>query len=238
MQAINFVPIGVVRSCFKEKFGIPRQPGLAPSSRGQIVMHPPYDQEDAFAGLEGVSHIWLQFVFHQSADCVWRPKVRPPRLGGNRSIGVFATRSPFRPNPLGLSVVRYLGLVREGGQLCINIAGLDLLDQTPILDIKPYVPYVDLVSSATNDLAREAPALMPIHFADEAARACTVLAADGVDWRRLIVEVLQQDPRPAYHHADAPRMYGCRLYDQNIRWTVKKDHHGIMAEVLAIDPAF
>lgn len=237
MQVINFSPIGVVRSCFKEKFGIPRQPGLAPSSRGQILMQPPFDQEDAFAGLEGVSHIWLQFVFHQSADHPWQPKVRPPRLGGNRSVGVFATRSPFRPNALGLSVVRYLGWVREHGQLCVNIAGLDLLDQTPILDIKPYVPYVDLVPSAINELAQDAPALMPVRFADDAARTCAELAANGMDWRQLIVEVVQQDPRPAYHQAGAHRVYGCRLYDQNIRWTVQKDQGGIVAEVLAINPA-
>lgn len=234
---LTFTPIGTVRSCFKEKFGIPRQPGLVPGSRGQIAMHPPFDQEDAFDGLEHCSHIWLQFVFHQSVDHHWQPKVRPPRLGGNRSIGVFATRSPFRPNNLGLSVVRYLGWVRERGQLLVNIGGLDLLDQTPILDIKPYLPYVDHVPMARNDFAQEAPLVMPVRFSDAAERACSVLAQDGgIDWRQLIIEVLQQDPRPAYHRTDSQRVYGCRLYEHNVRWIVRHEQGVEMADVLAVDP--
>lgn len=237
MNVVNMVPIGTVRSCFKEKFGIPRQPGLAPSTRGQIIMQPPFDQEDAFEGLESVSHIWLQFVFHLSADHPWQPKVRPPRLGGNRKVGVFASRAPYRPNSIGLSVVRYLGYERNRGQLCINIAGLDLLDQTPVLDIKPYVPYVDHVPSAYNDLAQDAPSVMPVRFSHEAAQTCIALAQDdGVLWRQLIIEILQQDPRPAYHPVDSQRIYGCRLYDQNVCWTVQVEWGAMVADVLSIHP--
>lgn len=233
---LTFTPIGIVRSCFKEKFGIPRQPGLVPSSLGQIVMQPPFDQEDAFDGLENVSHIWLQFVFHKSADRPWQPKVRPPRLGGNRNIGVFATRSPFRPNNLGLSVVRYLGWVRARGQLLVNIGGLDLLDQTPILDIKPYLPYVDHVPAARNDFAQEAPLPMPVRFSDAVERTCLELArSSGVEWRQLIVEVLQQDPRPAYHQTDSQRVYGCRLYDRNVRWIVRQEQGVDVVDVVAVD---
>lgn len=200
-------------------------------------MQPPFDREDAFAGLEGVSHIWLQFLFHENAQQVWRAKVRPPRLGGNRSLGVFATRSPFRPNGLGLSVVRYLGWVREKGELCINIAGLDLLDQTPVVDIKPYVPYADLVLEATNAVAEAAPSLVPVGFSVEAVHKCAALTlASGLDWRQLVVEVLQQDPRPAYHKPLSGRIYGCRLFDHNVRWTVKQEER-VSVYVINIEPS-
>lgn len=232
----EIAPIGIVHSCFKEKFGIPRQPGLAPSTYGQIVMLPPFDTEDAFVGLEGISHVWLQFVFHQNAQRPWHAKVRPPRLGGNSSIGVFATRSPFRPNNLGLSVVRYLGWRREQGQLRVNIAGLDLLDQTPIVDIKPYVPYADLVPEASNALAEGAPEFLPVKFSDEASSACAELTrGGGVEWRQLVVEVLQQDPRPAYHQPQSGRVYGCRLYDQNVRWCVAKEDGALVVTVIGIE---
>lgn len=233
---VEITPIGIVHSCFKEKFGIPRQPGLAPSTRGHIVMLPPFDQEEAFLGLEGVSHIWLQFVFHQNPQQrAWHAKVRPPRLGGNSSMGVFATRSPFRPNGLGLSVVRYLGYRREQGQLHISIAGLDLLDQTPVVDIKPYVPYADHVPEATNAFAEGAPDFVPVRFSDEAESACTRLSLQGhTDWHRLVVEVLQQDPRPAYHQSQAGRVYGCRLYNQNVRWEMVEEQGVLVARVTDI----
>lgn len=234
---VDIVPIGIVRSCFKEKFGIPRQPGLAPSSRGQVIMLPPFDQEDAFIGLDGVSHIWLQFLFHQNAQRHWRAKVRPPRLGGNRSVGVFATRSPFRPNGLGLSVVRYLGWERDKGELRVNIAGHDLLDHTPIVDIKPYVPYADHVLEASNGLAGSAPPFTQVNFSSAAAMACSELAAEThIDWRQLLIEVLQQDPRPAYHRSSSERIYGCRLYDQNVRWTTAQGD-GFAIDVIDITPS-
>ena len=220
-QVFTFSAIGEVRSCFKEKFGIPRQPGLAPSARAEILIYPEFARPEAFAGLDQSSHIWLQFVFH-SVDGVWRTKVRPPRLGGNKTIGVFATRSPNRPNPIGLSVVSYLGIRRNDEGYVIEIGGVDLLDGTPILDIKPYVPYVDAVSNAVNHIAPKAPAIHPVRFSQAAASFCSTYdetkggAAGAL--RTLVTEILQQDPRPQYQAIDESRLYGMRLFDLNIQW--------------------
>ena len=140
----QFAPIGVIHSCFGEKFGIPRQPGLVPAARATLELLPPYNQPAAVRELAGFSHLWLIFVFHGIPWGQWQPTVRPPRLGGNRRLGVFASRSPFRPNPIGLSAVRLLR--REG--CVLHVADVDMLDDTPLLDIKPYVPEFDAHPSA------------------------------------------------------------------------------------------
>ena len=221
----QFPAIGLVHSCFKEKFGIPRQPGLAPLARGEIELLPPYDDPDALAGLEGTSHLWLQFVFHANKRETWKPKVKPPRLGGNKSLGVFATRSPTRPAPIGLSVVRLEGWQQRGGKLFIQISGLDLLDGTPVLDIKPYVPYVDCIAGASNQFAAQPPALVkvdiPVHFAD----FCRQYQQDrGIDLAGLIAQILQQDPRPQYQQPEPGRIYGMQLLDLDVRWQYLPDH--------------
>ncbi len=150
-------PVGVIESCFKEKFGIPRQPGLVEAACASLRLLPPYDRAEAVRGLEGFSHVWLIFGFHATAAQGWRPTVRPPRLGGNARLGVFATRSTFRPNPLGLSVVRLLDIdTRRGVQL--QLAGGDLLNGTPVYDIKPYLPYADALSEAVGGFAPDGPA--------------------------------------------------------------------------------
>jgi tRNA-Thr(GGU) m(6)t(6)A37 methyltransferase TsaA len=224
-QVFTFSAIGEVRSCFKEKFGIPRQPGLAPSARGQIVIYPEFARPEAFVGLDQCSHIWLQFVFH-AADTAWRPKVRPPRLGGNKTLGVFASRSPNRPNPIGLSVVSYLGFSRHDEGCVIDIGGVDLLDGTPILDIKPYVPYVDAVSDATNRIAPEAPPLHSVRLSDSASAFCltydTTSSQCAGTLAALVEEILRQDPRPQYQVLDEKRIYGMRLFDLNIRWQFQR----------------
>jgi tRNA (adenine37-N6)-methyltransferase len=137
---IAFTPIGIVHSPFKEKFGVPRQPGIATAARATLELLPPYDREEALEGLSGFSHVWLVFVFHATAAQGWQPSVRPPRLGGNVRVGVFASRSMFRPNPIGLSVVELEGYGREDGRLVLHVKGADLIDGTPVLDIKPYIP--------------------------------------------------------------------------------------------------
>lgn len=157
-------PVGIVRSCFKEKFAIPRQPQLAPAARGVLELLPPFDQGDAVEGLEQVSHVWLLFLFHQALEDKPRLKVRPPRLGGNKSMGVFATRATHRPNGIGQSVVRLEGV--EPGRLWLS--GIDLLDGTPVLDIKPYVPYADSVAHASNQMANAAPAAIAVQWGDNA----------------------------------------------------------------------
>ena len=168
-EALTLTPIAITRSCFQDKFGVPRQPGLTRHARAELIIQPPFDREDAFRGLETASHLWLTFQFHEAVRADWRPVVRPPRLGGNRKMGVFASRSPFRPNSLGLSVVRNEGLVRKDGQLILRISDHDLIEGTPILDIKPYLPFADSVPEATLGWADSAPVeRLPVIFMPEA----------------------------------------------------------------------
>ena len=208
-------PIGYVRSCFKEKFAIPRQPLLAPAAQGCIELLPPYDQADAIAGLEEISHIWVIFLFHKTLESTPRLKVRPPRLGGNKSIGVFASRATHRPNGIGQSAVR---LERaEAGRLWIS--GIDLLDGTPVLDIKPYVPYADSLATAHNAIADSAPALIQVGW-QMIARQHAEQHAQRLEQPlvELIEQCLAQDPRPAYQQPTPERIYGVRFYDVQVRW--------------------
>jgi len=216
----TFPVIAVIHSCFKEKFGIPRQPGLAPLALAQLEFLPPYNNPAAVEGLEGCSHIWLQFVFHANDnDEVWKPKVKPPRLGGNKSIGVFATRSPNRPTPIGLSVVKLESIEQRDGKLLLNLSGIDLLDGTPVLDIKPYIPYVDIVIDAVNDFAPAAPVFIPVTINHEQRLFCTDFQQQtGTNLAELIKQILQQDPRPQYQTPTIDRIYGMRLLNLDVRW--------------------
>jgi tRNA (adenine37-N6)-methyltransferase len=208
-------PVGFVRSCFKEKFAIPRQPQLAPAARGVLELVAPFDQPQAIEGLEQVSHVWLLFVFHQALETQPRLRVRPPRLGGNQSLGVFATRSTHRPNGLGQSVVK-LDKV-EPGRLWLS--GIDLLDGTPVLDIKPYVPYADCLVDAVNQIAEAPPTLIEVQWS---ASALNDAHAHGLRLQEplvaLIEQCLAQDPRPAYQQPSPERRYGTRLWDLQVRW--------------------
>ncbi|MDQ7967243.1 tRNA (N6-threonylcarbamoyladenosine(37)-N6)-methyltransferase TrmO [Pseudomonas plecoglossicida] len=209
------VPVGIVHSCFKEKFAIPRQPQLAPAARGVLELLPPFDQGDAVEGLEQVSHVWLLFLFHQALEEKPRLKVRPPRLGGNKSMGVFATRATHRPNGIGQSVVRLEGV--EPGRLLLS--GIDLLDGTPVLDIKPYVPYADSVAGASNQMANAAPVAIAVQWADNAliqAREHALRLNEPLV--QLIEQCLAQDPRPAYQIPPSERVYGVKFWDVQVRW--------------------
>ena len=225
-------PVARLRSPFGEKFGIPRQAGLAPSARGEVVFVPPYDDPAMLDGLAGFSHLWLTFRFDRCVAQGWRPRVRPPRLGGNREVGVWASRSPFRPNFLGLSAVRLLEVV-ERPQPLLRVAGLDLLDGTPVFDIKPYLPYSDVIAGATGGFAQQRPdAALAVRFSDAALTLLESGAVSG-DLRQLIVEVLALDPRPAYRRDDEPeRVYGMLLAGHNVRWRVVDG----VVEVLEITP--
>ena len=208
-------PIGYVHSCFKEKFAIPRQPLLAPAAQGCIELLPPYDQADAIAGLEAISHIWVIFLFHQALENTPRLKVRPPRLGGNKSIGVFASRATHRPNGIGQSAVRLEHA--EAGRLWIS--GIDLLDGTPVLDIKPYVPYADSLPNARNAIASSAPELVQVSwFAAALAQAQQHAQRLEQPLVELIEQCLAQDPRPAYQQPTPDRIYGVQFYDVQVRW--------------------
>ncbi|WP_095093563.1 tRNA (N6-threonylcarbamoyladenosine(37)-N6)-methyltransferase TrmO [Pseudomonas sp. Irchel 3A5] len=208
-------PIGFVRSCFKEKFAIPRQPQLAPAARGVLELVAPFDQGDAVQGLEQVSHVWLLFLFHLALEDKPRLKVRPPRLGGNQSMGVFATRATHRPNGIGQSVVK-LDKV-EAGRLYLS--GIDLLDGTPVLDIKPYVLYADNVTNATNAIASAAPALIPVNWEESALKQAYEhgLRLDE-PLIELVEQCLAQDPRPAYQTPTPERRYGAQFWDLDVRW--------------------
>lgn len=208
-------PVGIVRSCFKEKFAIPRQPQLAPAARGVLELLPPFDQGDAVEGLEQVSHVWLLFLFHEALEDKPRLKVRPPRLGGNKSMGVFATRATHRPNGIGQSVVRLEGV--EPGRLLLS--GIDLLDGTPVLDIKPYVPYADSILEATNQMAGAAPAPIAVQWSESAlpqAREHALRLDEPLV--ALIEQCLAQDPRPAYQVPPVERVYGVKFWDVQVRW--------------------
>lgn len=218
-MTIEFPVIGIIHSCFKEKFGIPRQPGLAPAATARLELLPPYNDLNALDGLEGCSHIWIQFVFHANKRDEWKPKVKPPRLGGNKSLGVFATRSPMRPAPIGLSVVKLEGFYGQGDKVWLELSGVDLLDGTPVLDIKPYVPYVDVVMAAVNDFADAPPPIIPVAFDPQITNFCSDYhKKTSRDLTELITQVLQQDPRPQYQSPDPERVYGMMLLDLNVRW--------------------
>ncbi len=221
---IELETIGVIHSCFKEKFGIPRQPGLIREARAELELLAPFDRPEALNGLEGFSHVWVSFIFHQAIKGEWRPTVRPPRLGGNRRQGVFATRSPYRPNPLGLSVVSLEGIDRERCRL--QLGGVDLLDGTPVVDIKPYLPYADVVPGARGGFADRAPATeaLPVHYTAEADAAVRAREADLPELRALIESILRHDPRPAYFgHVHQRRRFGMRLHDFDLQWRMDED---------------
>lgn len=225
-------PIGIVHSCYPEKFGIPRQPGLVKSSTGRLELLPPWNREEMVRGLESFSHLWILFVFHEAVAEGWRPTVRPPWLGGQKRVGVLASRSPHRPNYLGLSAVRLTGVRQEKNGLFLELAEIDLLDQTPVIDIKPYIPYSDMIADA-DDGCIPPPRLVrrEVLFTDEAAQSCDAYEQrTGNPLRRLITETLEQDPRPASQRLQA-REYGMALWKVNVRWQA----HGGRFLVLAIE---
>jgi len=238
MTSFAFEAIGTARTPFTDKFGIPRQPRLV-DAPGRILLAPPYARREAFADLEGFSHVWLLWVFHD--DCLtagWKPTVRPPRLGGRRSVGVFASRAPYRPNPIGLSAVAQHGLVEDPDGLALAVSGVDLLDGTPILDIKPYVPYADALPEAAGGFAQPEPeARILVHFS--AAAAATVASRDpdgALALTRLIEQVIAQDPRPGYmDRYPERREFALRLYDCDVRWRLD-GNTAIVEQCIRIEP--
>lgn len=207
--------IAHIRSEFPTKFGIPRQSGLAEHLRAAVVLEPAYRDRNALRGLEGFSHIWLIWQFSQAVREGWSPMVKPPRLGGNRRMGVFATRSPFRPNALGLSAVRLEGIGDERGLgPVLYVTGADLMDGTPIFDIKPYLPLADCLPGATDGFAAETAAhALEVEFPPQ------WLNMIPEEKRTALVEVLAQDPRPGYQ-ADGDRRYGFAFSGLDVRFTV------------------
>ena len=220
-QALTVNYIGRVLTPFAEKFATPRQPGLTPEVRAQIELLPPYNDPDAIRELDSFSHLWVIFHFDRQRDQGWSPTVRPPRLGGNTRVGVFATRSPFRPNPIGLSVVSYHGHRFEGQRLLLDISGPDMVDQTPVLDIKPYVPYSDALPDAAAGFARDKPPnRLQVEFTELAESQMMNLKETLPELRPALTAILSLDPRPAYQKDGSDREYGVQLYGCNVRWHV------------------
>lgn len=217
MEKYAVKPIARIYTDFTDKFGIPRQAGIVNELEGRIVFEPEYRNEDALRGIEDFSHIWLIWQFSQAVRQAWSPTVRPPRLGGNRRLGVFATRSPFRPNALGLSCVRLLGLERDEAQGCIlRVAGADILSGTPIYDIKPYIPYTDCHPEASPGFAPDSGSRLEVCFAPgigEKVPQCKRAALEGV---------LANDPRPRYQN-NPQRIYGLDFAGLQVKFTVSGD---------------
>lgn len=217
MKSVNIQVIAKMKSDFPTKFGIPRQSGLVENLRSTIIFEPEYRNSDALRGLEGFSHLWIIWQFSEAVRKDWSPTVRPPRLGGNMRLGVFATRSPFRPNSLGLSSVRILGLdhTAEHGTV-IHVAGADLMDGTPIFDIKPYIPYSDCHTDASGGFTETAEDfILEVMFPSE------LLQTIPDNKRQALIGVLSHDPRPSYQ-SDPNRVYGLSFGGYNIRFTVNK----------------
>jgi len=265
-QNISLSYIGKVSSPYKEKFAIPRQPGLVSAAKGKITLLGEANMPNIVRGLEQFSHIWVLFVFHGTQQHGWDPLVRPPRLGGNKKIGVLATRSTFRPNPIGMSVVKLDSICiddkrknKDSRSVTLNISGLDLLDQTPVIDIKPYIPYADAHINAQASYAQHIPEYdIAVSFSDFALlmlqklealntyqsnskstslhdknAVTTVPPNNYVELKLLITQILEQDPRPAYkkNKPDA-KIYGMSIYNLNIQWQFSALDH---INVISID---
>lgn len=208
-------PIARIRNDYSEKFGIPRQSRIVNEVESLIIFEPEYRVDDALRGIDGFSHIWLIWGFSEAKREGWSPTVRPPRLGGNRRMGVFATRSPFRPNGLGLSSVELRGLVDTGNEgTALLVTGADLMDGTPIYDIKPYIPYADSIPNALGGFTSDLDGLtLDVSFPAE------LLSLVPEEKRTALLAVLSHDPRPTYQE-DPERVYGMAYGDMNVKFRV------------------
>ena len=217
MENVNIQIIARMKSDFPSKFGIPRQSGLVQQLRSTIIFEPEYRNADALRGLEDFSHLWIIWQFSKAVRQDWSPTIRPPRLGGNTRLGVFATRSPFRPNNLGLSSVEIIGLEHtEQYGTVIHVAGADLMDGTPIFDIKPYIPYSDCHPEATGGFTDTAD-----DFILDVDIPHPLLNKLPEQKRQAVIGILSHDPRPSYQK-DAQRVYGLSFAGFNIRFTVNE----------------
>lgn len=208
--------IARMKSDFNTKFGIPRQSSLVPSLVSTIIFEPEFRNSDALRGLDDFSHLWIIWQFSEAVRSNWSPTVRPPRLGGNQRMGVFATRSPFRPNAIGLSSVKIVAIetTAQYGTV-IHVAGADLMDGTPILDIKPYIPYTDCHADASGGFTEHAGGfILKVQFPD------CLLAKVPEEKRQALIDVLSHDPRPSYH-GDSDRVYGLNFAGRDIRFSIK-----------------
>jgi len=212
-------PIGIINTPYKEKFAVPRQPRLVPSATSSIQLIGSANCAESIRSMEQFSHVWLLFLFNHNLESGWKPTVRPPRLGGNERVGVFSSRSPFRPNGIGMSAVELKGIRHKDNQYYIELGSVDLVDKTPIIDIKPYIPYSDSIPNANGGYGHQQPNDMKhIHFT-ESARQQLNQQPDYEHKKLVISEVLSQDPRPAYKQRTSDtKEYAVHLFDLNVKF--------------------
>ncbi len=225
-------PIGVIESPYKEKFAVPRQPNLVSAATARVKLTGRANCPESLRGIEQFSHVWLLFLFDQNLEQGWKPTVRPPRLGGNERIGVFASRATFRPNGIGMSAVEVKGVTQQGEQIYLDLGNVDLVDGTPIIDIKPYIPYSDSVPDALGGYAEEEPNTISVEFSTNATDSIN-RRPNGDMEKQVITQVLAQDPRPAYKkNKPDSKEYAVNLFDMNVKFTVTDN----LVTVTATDP--
>lgn len=241
----EFEPIGFVETCFKEKFGIPRQSGLAREAKGILKLSSDPDFKTALRTLEGFSHLWIVFVFHEHGSKKWKPSIRPPRLGGIRKVGVLASRSPHRPNPIGLSAVELERIDWDApGGPELHLLGVDILDGTPVLDIKPYLPYADSIPEARAGWADEPIVRAEVFFTEAALAAIDERSSGGyANLKQLIAELLSLDPRPSFQKRRMPpgrpeaegTRYGFNIFHFDVSWRISGGAFWV-DDVITLDP--
>lgn len=222
-QNISLKPIGHVNSPYKQKFVIPRQANLVSAGLGSIELNQEYADINSLRGMEQFSHLWIIFFLHATAEKGWSPTVKPPRLGGKKKVGVFSSRAPYRPNPIGISAVEYIEHYESRGRVLIKVGGLDLLDGTPVLDLKPYIPYADSIPNASGGYAAEKPPnKLVIVFLRKAEEELIANKVNYPNLKELIVQLLTLDPRPAWRVKNQDnKQYGVTLYDLNIKFRIE-----------------
>lgn len=225
----SFAPIGVARTVFREKYSIPRQPGLCPHARGTLELRDDPHVRAALRGIEGFTHLWVIYVFHATGSDGWKPGVRAPRLGGAQKVGVLASRSPHRPNPIGISVVELVAArLDDPAGPRLDVRGVDLLDGSPVLDVKPYLPYADAVPHARAGWADAPITRVPVVFTRRAGDAIRARAETHPELRGLIRDLLSLDPRPAFQQRRLPfgspqalgTRWGFAVTDLDVRWDI------------------
>lgn len=224
-------PIGTIQTPYKEKFAVPRQPRLVPNATSRIRLQGQSNCLESVRGLKDFSHVWVLFLFDKNLEAGWKPTVRPPRLGGNERVGVFASRATFRPNGIGMSAVEVIDITQEGDQVYIELGSIDLVDGTPIVDIKPYIPYSDAIPDAKGSYAEAEPETINVAFSETALES--LKTHQEADMKRVVItQVLSQDPRPAYKkNKPDSKEYAVNLFDFNVKFIVS----GNLVTVTAIE---